>query len=383
MKSALSEGKFLLLTLAAIFLLIFFHFFQQPLSVLYNSNNYAGVHTLLEFFSISISMSIFLYGLKNFDATKSSRMLHLSFAFLMIGSIDLLHTLSYNGMPYLFTDSSIAKETWFWVIARVIESAMMLMLIILPNRKMKRDYRGIVLLTGILLTCLVGFLVIHFNPNLPLLFIEGKGTTPFKNDIEYFVCTLQFVSIVILLYQYYVEKSGIKLTITLAFVFLFLSELLFTTYQSVYDLDSFTGHIFKVIGYYYILKGFYFYESSSERDKLFALMKNYPGLIFQLEVRRNECICTFSEGDLLSKDKMVSSELNTIQVFRIVGHPAEEYCLSPGRKIEQKTFIHKWKEKPLFIVIKRISVSDEIRTIIGTILEMNSMEMDRNAEIKV
>jgi hypothetical protein len=293
----------------------------------------------------------------------------------MIGAIDLLHTLSYKGMPHLFTDSSIAKATWFWVIARVTESAFMLLLIIFPSQKMKRDYRIFVLLLGVLLISLIGFFVIHSNQNLPLLFIEGKGTTPLKNDIEYFVCTLQFLSIVILLYQYYVEKSGIKLTITLAFVFLLLSELVFTTYQSVYDFDNFTGHIFKVFGYYYILKGFYFDESTSEIDKLFSLIYGYPGLIFQLEVRRNECVCTVLEGDYLSRLPVIPREQNSTQIFSIVGHAVEEYCLTPGKGMEQNTFKHEWKGKTLFIAVKRIPVSEEIRIIIGTVIEINGNDI--------
>ncbi len=88
--------------------------------------------------------------------------------------------------------------------------------------------------------------MIFFEGSLPLLVIEGKGTTVLKNSIEYFVSLILFVSLIISLYHYYLEKSEEKLYFALALVFLLLTELIFTIYQSVFDLDNFLGHVFKV-----------------------------------------------------------------------------------------------------------------------------------------
>ncbi len=120
MKSSFSEGRFLVYTVSSIFLFMAIHFFSQPLYSIYNPNDYVGIHTLLETFSISVSMTIFFYGLKNFNKTKSSRLLILSFSFLVVGLIDTFHMMSYQGMPYFLTDSSVAKATWFWIISRTI-----------------------------------------------------------------------------------------------------------------------------------------------------------------------------------------------------------------------------------------------------------------------
>lgn len=113
MKSHLSEGKFLIYTTSAIILLIGIHIFNQQLTAFYNPDNYVGIHTLLEVFSISISAAIFLYGLKGFGKTKSRLMLLLSFTFFVVGALDVMHTLSFKGMPYFITESSVAKATWF------------------------------------------------------------------------------------------------------------------------------------------------------------------------------------------------------------------------------------------------------------------------------
>lgn len=260
----ITEGRFLLFTFLAIVLLLGIHVFQTQITNIYNPANYVGFHTLLESISISISATIFLYGLKNYGKNYSSRMLLLSFTFLIVGAFDLLHTLSFKGMPYFFTESSVAKATWFWVIARTLQSLLVVAILFIPNRKLTRDYRPLTLLAGCILAIIVGSFIINHEKTLPILMIEGQGTTLLKNGIEYGVSFILFVSLILTLYQYYVEKSEATLAMAMAFVFLLLTELVFTIYQSVFDLDNFAGHIFKVLGFYFILKSFYFSREEKE-----------------------------------------------------------------------------------------------------------------------
>jgi hypothetical protein len=376
MKSSLSEGKFLLLTLSAILLLMALHIFRPQLTEFYNPADFLGIHTILEFFSIAVSAAIFLYGLKSFGMTRLGKMLYLSFIFFQIGTIDLMHTITFKGMPHFITDSSVAKATWFWVISRGLESFLMLTLIVFPNRKLKRDYRRLLLVLVAIFTSLVVFIVFHFEHSLPLLVIEGKGTTFLKNVIEYGVCFILFLSIIIMLAQYYSEKDGNKLTITIAFVFLLLSELIFTTYQSVYDFDNFTGHLFKAIGYYFILRSFYFTEPTSEIDQLSSMLSDLPGFIFKLEIRRNDCICTFCDGELLGRLGVFSKEMLSkapqAGIFKILGHWTEEYCLSSGTTKDKKLFTINYKEKTLLISLKRYPSSEGVRSVVGTVVELQA-----------
>ncbi|MEH7299495.1 MASE3 domain-containing protein [Neobacillus drentensis] len=269
----ITEGRFLIFSVLAIVLLMMIHVFQAQIAVFYNPANYVGFHTLLESFSIAISAAILLYGLKSFEKNQSSRMLLLSFTFFIVGTLDLLHTLSFKGMPYFFTESSVAKATWFWVSARTFQSLFILATLFIPERKLSRDYRPLTLLAGIIIALTVSFLVIYYEKNLPILMVEGKGTTLLKNGIEYGISFILFVSLIRTLYQYHLEKSEAILALALAFVYLLLTELVFTIYQSVFDLDNFLGHIFKTLGFYFILKSFYFSnrkiaeEEYDEEDK--------------------------------------------------------------------------------------------------------------------
>lgn len=184
MKSRITETKFLFYTVSAIFLLMMVRIFLSEIYTIYNPDNYVSIHSFLEIICISISVTIFLYGLKKYSTTKSLTLLLLAFTFFIVGTIDLFHTLSFNGMPFIITASSVQKATWFWVTARVIQTILMLTLILLSEKKLKRDYRLITLVVGVVLTATVGFIIISFEKALPMLVIEGKGTTMLKNGIE-------------------------------------------------------------------------------------------------------------------------------------------------------------------------------------------------------
>src|SRR3954447_25043895 len=158
MKSSITETKFLLYTVSAIFLLMMVRVFLAEINNIYNPINYVGIHSFLEIICIAISITIFLYGIKKFSTTKSLRLLLLAFTFFTVGMIDILHTLSYKGMPFFITPSSVQKATWFWVTARIIQSILMLALVLLPDRKVRRDYRFLSVALGLLLTGTIGFI---------------------------------------------------------------------------------------------------------------------------------------------------------------------------------------------------------------------------------
>jgi hypothetical protein len=376
LKSNLSEGKFLTLSTLAIFLLLAIHIFQTQINTIYNPENYVGFHTLLESFSISISATILLYGFKSFSETRSSRMLLLSFTFFMVGTLDLFHTISFKGMPYFLTESSVAKATWFWVTARFIQSVLILAILLIPDRKLKRDYRFGVYFLGFVMAITIGFWIIYFEKGLPLLVVEGKGTTLLKNGIEYIVSFILFISLIITLYQYYVEKSEAKLLLALAFVFLLLTELVFTIYQSVFDLDNFTGHIFKAFGFYYILRSFYFSSSTQDNQRKESVYQKLPcelpGFIFIVVKRGNEFILTYCTGDLLLQMGFDYEEIlgrSLSEVFA-TDEVINKYCRLSWRLQEPVIFELNYMDKSLVISIKPSVDGDENEVIIGSVVEL-------------
>ncbi|MEH7178951.1 MASE3 domain-containing protein [Neobacillus vireti] len=398
MKSSITETKFILSTVSAIFLLMMVRVSLFQINNIYSPVSYVGIHSFLEIICIAISVTIFLYGIKKFRTSKSNRLLLLAFTFFIVGVIDILHTLSYNGMPFFITPSSVQKATWFWVTARVIQSILMLSLLFLPDRPLRKDYRFFSVALGILLTCTIGYIIIFYENKLPLLVIEGKGTTLLKNSLEYGVSFILFVSLMVSLYQYYLDKKEDKLYFALAFVFLLLTELIFTIYQSVFDLDNFLGHIYKVFGFYFILKGFYFTELNTDSigSSQEKLTSDQPGLFFRLKKQGNQFICTNIEGELLNGMEFIQEEIVGKSILEILpAHDASinDYCDLTKKFKESVTFEMICRNKHLLISINPSVDEFGGDVILGTAMDMTGIfpkrfnpkqfktEENRNAKI--
>jgi diguanylate cyclase (GGDEF)-like protein/PAS domain S-box-containing protein len=232
--------------------------FRDELYFVAKGEHYLSLHTILEFFSITISFAIAIQGWMIFPHHLSRHRLWYSGTFLAIGMIDLLHTLSYKGMPGLIiTGSSVQKATWFWITARLTQACMLFLIMFFPNKQIQSKRKNIVFVCSLLYVFIVSFIIIRYEQELPLLVIEGEGTTNLKNFLEYIVVLFYAFTIFMLFVSYKKQLKKSYLDLILALSFLFLSELVFTFYKNVYDLQNFLGHLYKVIGYMYFMKGIY------------------------------------------------------------------------------------------------------------------------------
>jgi hypothetical protein len=384
----MTEGRFLTYTLTSVMFLIFVHLFHAQLLLMYNPANYLGFHIILEFLAISISGSIFLYGWRVFRLTRSRSFLLLSAIFFIVGMLDLFHTLSFNGMPYFFSDSSIAKATWFWVIARTLQSVLILVVLLLPDKRLNRDIRPTASILCV--TFLIGITIYIFQneANLPALVIEGKGTTTLKNSIEYFVSALHFLAIIIVLYRYYIDKREGHLFKALAFTLLFLSELIFTIYQSVYDLDNFIGHLYKVLGYYLIMRGFQYMpqqirkeESMTPESDLKRFVRSQDGLLFQFTKVDEEFIHTFCEGGLLQKRGLLPTVVvgKSIQeLMPVEGEYIVRYYYRSWLTGEKVQFTVTHKHHLLFVSLNPIKQGDVVVEVVGTVTDISFVQHPMN-----
>jgi hypothetical protein len=379
----MTEGKLMSYSLTAVFFLIAIHVFHSQLLTIYNPLNYLGFHMILELFSISISASIFFISIRMFNTTQLRSSLLLAASFFLVGMTDLLHTLTFKGMPYFFSESSIPKATWLWVIARVIEAVFILAFLLLSDSKISKKFRPITLLFCTIFIILITYFIFQFENHLPALVIEGKGTTLLKNTIEYFVSFLHFVAIVLVLYRYYIDKKEDHLYKALAFTLLFLSELIFTIYKSVYDLDNFSGHIFKVIGYYFIMKGFLFIPTSVEKleletvpeSALREMLHEQDGLIFKFIKLDEDFIHTYCDGGLLKTLNIPQTSIvdKSIQEFiPVEGEFIIKYYSRAWHTGEKVRFTVIHNQLSLFVVLKPISKDGSVYEVIGSVIDISS-----------
>lgn len=222
--------------------------------------NHIALHGILEMGSIFVALSIALHGWVSFKETMSVNWLLFSAMFAAVALLDLMHTFSFSGMPHFIIDSNSLAAVWFWVAARMTESAIFIIAILLPFKgRVKLSVRKHVYLLALLYSLLVSIVIFRYYADLPLLIIDGSPT-PLKNGFE-------FITIIIhslVLYKAIYGKSAMTYgNISVASLYLILSSWLFTSYEEINEYRNMAGHFFKMLGYYYLLK--HIYEAKIEK----------------------------------------------------------------------------------------------------------------------
>lgn len=252
------EKKALIVSIIAILAFIGTRVLREFIYFFYNETHFLLYHTALELFSIFVSVSIFFLGWLTFPHNHSNSRMILSLVFLSVGTFDLFHTLSYKGMPF-FQSDPLATATWLWIFARLTESIGLLCVLTISARsKISTTTRNwYVGFTFIYILVVVSF-VLTSASSLPVLVVAGTGVTSFKISLEYIITLFHLMSLLFVIRLYKKTNRADLLTVAIGVVFIIISELVFTLYHHVYDLDNLLGHLYKVAGYYYLLKGIFF-----------------------------------------------------------------------------------------------------------------------------
>ncbi|WP_458414491.1 MASE3 domain-containing protein [Schinkia sp. CFF1] len=256
------EIRTILVVIVALLAFILTRVLHLTISFIYDSSYFLIFHTLFELFSIFVSFSIFFHGWLTFQHTHSVQRLHLSLLFFLVGSIDLVHTLSYKGMPFFQYGDSVAISTWFWITARLIESiGLGVFFVKLYNhhdKKINEKQKNIRMSFTCLFIPLFIYIILHYAPNFPALVREGTGVTNTKVILEYIISIIHFMTLVIITKKYVAERNRNYLLVFIGIIFILIGELVFTLYRNVYDADNLLGHIYKMLGYFYLFRGIFF-----------------------------------------------------------------------------------------------------------------------------
>lgn len=376
-----------------------FHFFHQDLIPIYQAKYYTSLHIILEFFSISISIAIFTYGWKAFTFSKSQKLIYLSFVFLTIGILDLFHTLSFEGMPFFIAEGSISKSIWFWLVSRLIGTTTIMIILLKTEKRMENDPRTTLVLVSGLFIFFVSLFIFQYEEHLPTVVIEGIGTTPIKKGIEYFVCFLYIIGMIINIKHYKKTQKHAALYIFLSFYFLLISEFVFTMYSSIYDFDNILGHFFKVVGFTFIIRGFYFSTISEDKlaeekikiaqQELDEIIREQQGVIYKLRKHNDDFIHVLCDGELLHHMGINPSHIKnkTLKEMDIVPEEANillrhyHHAWDSGQKV---TFEMDSNGFSLFITLKPIIIGGVINHIIGSATDISKLkhmeEMIRSSE---
>lgn len=218
-----------------------------------DAGEFLTAHIMLEFFSIAISYAMALYCWAAAPYLKSLRFVALGAAFFSVGSMDIVHTISYKGMPVFAAIDQVQSATWFWILARMTEAVSLTAVFFINDKTVNfKKWRTIVYASAAAYCLALIWLIIKCSPSLPVLVIEGQGVTPLKVGLEYAITAVHLLAAALII-RGNEQRQGMKAAFIEALIFISLGELIFTIYKEVYDLENLLGHIYKAIGYYLIL----------------------------------------------------------------------------------------------------------------------------------
>ncbi len=209
---------------------------------LLSRSNYLLFHSLVELSSIVVAITLFSIGWNTRKITNNEPLTLLAISFLVIGSIDLLHTLSYKGMG-VFPDAGVDPPTQFWIAARFLESISYLLAALLLRRKLRLNVA--VAITTYITVGLVLALSIWPMRLFPSCFIEGQGLTPFKVTAEYVVCFVLALSGGLFWNSRGLMPNPLLRLLLWSIALTIASEMAFTLYSDVYGITNVIGHILK------------------------------------------------------------------------------------------------------------------------------------------
>ncbi len=216
---------------------------------------FLAFHQVTEGFSTVVAVLVFAVGWHTHDRERPRNLSILAAAFLGVALFDMLHTLSYDGMPDFITPSDVQKGLIFWLAARLLAAGTMLTIAILPWRPFAGRWSRPLLLGMILvMVSTVAWAALYHLDTLPATYVRGQGLTPFKIGVEWSVIAMLAAAIPLLW-----RNRGLtnRYWLVGAAWVMVLSELYFTAWQRTTDIFNVMGHGYKVVAFYLLYQGLF------------------------------------------------------------------------------------------------------------------------------
>lgn len=209
--------------------------------------NYLLFHTIAELWSIVIAILVAVIAWNSRERLDNGYLLIIGIAYAYIAVIDLLHTLSYQGMGVLQVQG-MNIPTQLWITARFLEALSFLAALVFINRKVifwRINTVYFLFLAAVLIS-------IFIVPVFPAASFEDQGLTAFKIYSEYAIIILLFATLFVLYRKRKSFSHNIYLLLNYAVTFTIIAELFFTLYTHAFSIFNMIGHFSKIISFYLI-----------------------------------------------------------------------------------------------------------------------------------
>ena len=258
--------------------------------------NYLLFHTIIELCSIVVCFSIFIIAWNSRRYTDNHYFTFLGIAYLYVGILELMHTLTYQGMPLFLTYSS-NTDTQLWVAARYLQSIALLVAPLFIQRRFRAGFTLLVLAALTLLILLSMFLWNIF----PVAYIWGEGPTLFYIVSEFVVCAFFIMAAGMLWLSRKKFDRDVLLYLLLSIGFSIVAESCFMLYKDPTSQFSILGYLFYLISFLLIYRALVVVHLLKPYDILFYNLAQSTGLL-KKERDKLQNILDLEESILLSLD---------------------------------------------------------------------------------
>ena len=278
-------------------------------------------HTLAELFSIVVAWAIFIVVWNTRHISGNNAMIFVGIVYFFVGSVDLLHTLSYKGMNVFDPKWGANLPTQLWIIGRYMEGISLLVYALVIGQTLRVRF---IFLCCFLIT--MGLLASVFLwPVFPDCYIEGRGLTPFKIISEYIVCLVLGTALFFLYQRRHDQDRSVFRFMAVSIGFTIGAELAFTFYVSVYGLSNIIGHFFKLVSFFFIYMALIRAGLLQPYNTLFRSLKESEEKYQNIFRNAQVGLFRFRRGD------GAPVEINTY-FSRLMGYSDRDRCLQALRK---------------------------------------------------
>lgn len=237
-------------------------YFGKPYATgIFSVEEYLMIHSLLEFVTLFVSFTIFsvVWLIRDgLDDDRSHFILFLGINFLAVGVFDILHALTFAGMPEIIGTSCAQKATFFWLLARYWLAFTFVAAFLLNGQlKTSRQATTFYLTMNILAISAFSTIGLEYSHMTPALFVDGQGITNLKLQLEYGLIALHCVILLITWRKSSGIMENVYLSLSYFGIMTILSESTFTMYTQVHDVYNLFGHIYKAVAYCFLFRAVY------------------------------------------------------------------------------------------------------------------------------
>ncbi|MFC5648153.1 putative bifunctional diguanylate cyclase/phosphodiesterase [Paenibacillus solisilvae] len=219
---------------------------------------YLFFHSGVEFLSFAVSFTMLVLGWLFFLKSLSRQRLYTAALFSVVGLFDMLHALTIEGMPFFRFVGDTSLSELFDATGQLIGSVGLFFIFRRNDQPVSASKRLPAVTVAIGMGAALAALYFSLADLPPLYFMTGEPLHYVRSAVETIIVFAYMVTIGTIMYRNRNEQPEALLTIVQSLVFFLFSNLQFILGGSTHDTDMMIGHIYKLAGYYCLMKGIYF-----------------------------------------------------------------------------------------------------------------------------